>query len=288
MRKMIQSVQSAIQSVMKSVTRCMAQIMARKKKRDTEPDDGSSSRSIWMRLLFYASAIAAAGVSAALLANFVVMPILVRQGDLVQAPELIGRSIIEARNTAEGEGLKVRIDTERPDALLPPGHVLKQVPTSGVEIKRGRTIAVVLSSGFDVRAVPRLNGLPARQAQLEAEHAGLAVADLIEVHTALVPRGLVIGTDPGAGSVVPVGTGVRILVSLGPTPIELAMPGLIGKTPEEARVIAEGLGLVVRSTTYEQRRGRGSRQRDVVIVQDPAPGARVTEGESVVIRIGRG
>jgi len=288
MRKMIQSVQSAMKSVIESATRGMAQIMARKKKRDTEPGDGSSGRSIWMRLLFYASAIAAAGVSAALLANFVVMPILVRQGDLVQAPELIGRSIVEARNAAEGEGLKIRVDTERPDALLPPGHVLKQIPTSGVEIKRGRTIAVVLSSGFDVRAVPRLNGLPARQAQLEAEHAGLAVADLIEVHTALVSRGLVIGTDPGAGSVVPAGTGVRILVSLGPTPIELAMPGLIGKTPEEARVIAEGLGLVVRSTTYEQRRGRGSRQRDVVIVQDPAPGARVTEGESIVIRVGRG
>ncbi len=257
-------------------------------KKDTGSAGGRPRRSIWMRLLRYASAIAAAGVSAALLANFVVMPILVRQGDLVQAPELVGRSIIEARNAAEGEGLKIRVDTERPDALLPPGHVLKQIPASGVEIKRGRTIAVVLSSGFDVRAVPRLNGLPARQAQLEAEHAGLAVAELIEVHTALVQRGLVIGTDPGAGSVVPAGTGVRILVSLGPKPVELAMPGLIGKTPEEARVIAESLGLVVRSATYEQRRNRGNRLRDVVIVQDPAPGARVTEGESVVIRIGRG
>ncbi len=260
---------------------------ALKDEKDAESGD-RPSRSIWKRILFYASAIAAAGVSAALLANFAVMPMLVRQGDLAKTPQLVGRSIVEARNAAEMEGLKIRVDTERPDALLPSGHVLKQIPAPGVEIKRGRTVAVVLSSGFDVRVIPRLGGLTARQAQLDAEHAGLAVSELIEVHTPLVHRGLVIGTDPGTGSVVPVGTGVRILVSLGPTPIELAMPTLIGKTPEEARVIAEGLGLVVRSTTYERRRSRGSRLRDVVIVQDPAPGARVTEGESVVIRVGNG
>jgi beta-lactam-binding protein with PASTA domain len=85
---------------------------------------------------------------------------------------------------------------------------------------------------------------------------------------------------------VPAGAGVRMLVSLGPRPLELVMPSLIGKSPEEARLIAETLGLVVRSVKYEGRRSRIL--RDVVVVQDPVAGSRVVEGEGVTLRVGKG
>ncbi len=240
------------------------------------------------RVGFYASAVAAAFFVAFLLVNYVVMPFLVRQGDLVPAPDLVGRSLVEARSAAEASRLGVRVDSERPDPDIPAGSVLQQIPPAGTDIKRGRTVVVVTSTGLDLRAVPRLAGMPARQAQIDAESAGFAVAEIVEIHTPTVERGMVVGSDPGAGAVHPAGTGLRLIVSLGPRPLELVMPSLIGKTPEEARVIAEGLGLVVRSTKYERGRSRSGALRDVVVVQEPPAGARVHEGDGITLRIGKG
>lgn len=238
------------------------------------------------RAFFLLSAVLAAIVCAVFLFNWVIMPMVVRRGDLVPAPELVGLSLLEARRAAGECGLSVRVDSERPHAAYPPGSVAEQLPAPGVDIKRGRTVAVVLSSGQDIKAVPDLRGLTARQAQLDVEGVGLVVGDVVQVHTDRVEKGRVVGTDPSAGAVLPAGGSIRMLVSLGIGPVELIMPSLVGRTPEEARLIAEGLGLVVRSVSYE--RGRSRFFRDVVVVQNPVAGSRVTSGEGVTLRVGKG
>jgi beta-lactam-binding protein with PASTA domain len=236
------------------------------------------------RALLHASAVLAALVCAAFLVNYVIMPVIVRRGDLTAAPHMVGLPVVEAEKLAEAAGLRIRIDTERPDADVPLGSVAFQTPEAGTEIKRGRTVGLIVSSGADMRVLPKLAGLNARQAQLDAEHAGFAIEEVVEIHTDRVERGRVVGTDPGEGAVRSFGTGIRMLVSLGPRPAELVMPSLVGKTAEEARLIVEGLGLVMRSVKYERFRGRSS--REVVVVQDPVAGSHVVEGEGVTLRIG--
>jgi serine/threonine-protein kinase len=161
-----------------------------------------------------------------------------------------------------------------------------QTPDAGVETKRGRSISLVVSAGLDLKMVPQLAGLTARQAQLDAEAAGFAVSRVGEVHTESIERGRVVGTMPRSGSLLPAGSGITMVVSLGPRPLELVMPSLVGRTPEEARLIAEELGLVVRSVRYD--RGRSDVLRDVVVVQEPVAGARIVEGEGVTLRVGKG
>ncbi len=239
-----------------------------------------------LRGLVVVSAAVAALVCAVVLVNYVVMPIIVRRGDHVPAPDLIGSSLVEATRMAANAGFRVRVDTERPDPRYPAGDVIHQTPGAGLDVKRGRTIALVLSAGIDMRTVPPLSGFTARQAQIEAERAGFAVGEIVDAHTDRVERGRVVGSDPGAGAVIPAGSALRMLVSLGPRADELVMPSLIGKTPEEARLIAEELGLTVRSVKYE-RSGRRV-LRDVVVVQDPVAGSRVVVGEGVTLRVGKG
>jgi len=236
------------------------------------------------RVLLHMSAVFAAVVCAALLVNYIIMPIIVRRGDLTVAPDLVGVPVIEAEKMAEAAGVKVRVDAERPDHAVPVGSVAFQTPRVGTQIKRGRTMGVIVSSGADMRSLPMLAGLNARQAQLDAEHAGFAVEAVVEVHTNHVERGRVIGTDPGGRAVRPLGTGVRMLVSLGPRPVELTMPSLIGRTAEEARLVVEALGLVTHAVKYERGRGRSS--REIVVTQDPVAGSHVVEGEGVTLRIG--
>lgn len=236
--------------------------------------------------LFFGSAVLAALVSSAILVNYVVMPILVRQGDLVAAPDLVGRSLTEATRLAGEAGLSVRVVSERPDAVHPVAHVISQSPSAGVDIKKRRTMGLILSSGLDTKVVPALVGLSARQAGLEAEEAGFPVSEYVEVHSDEVEKGRVMATHPESGTTLPAGTGIRVLVSRGPRPLEFVMPNLVGKTPDEARRIAEALGLVVRSIKHES--GRSRLLRDVVTVQEPAPGSRVMEGEGVALRVGKG
>lgn len=235
---------------------------------------------------FALSAVVAAFAGAALVVNYVVMPIMVGRGDLVPAPDLVGRSVVEARRVVHEVDLAIRVESEQPDPVLPAGAIVRQMPAAGVETKRGRTLAVVLSSGLDLKVVPPLSGLTARQAQLDAEAAGFAVSSISDVHTEDVERGRVVGTMPRSGSILPAGSGISMVVSLGPRPVALIMPSLVGRTPEEARLIAEELGLVVRSVRYD--RGRGDVLRDVVVVQEPVAGARIVEGEGVTLRVGKG
>ena len=238
------------------------------------------------RSLFLLSAGLAALICSVVLVNWVIMPVMARRGDLVPTPDLVGLSLIEARRTADEGGLRLRVATERPHPVYPPGNVIQQLPDAGVDAKRGRTITVVVSSGLDTKLVPDLRGMTARQAQLDIEAVGLVVGDVVEVHTDRAERGRVVGTDPSVGAVLPAGSGVRMLVSLGSGPVQMIMPSLVGRTPEEARLVAEGLGLVVRSVTYES--GRSRYFRDVVVVQDPVAGSRVIHGEGVTLRVGKG
>ena len=239
-----------------------------------------------MRWLLDVTAVLAALVGVFVLFNYVVMPLLVGAGDLVAAPDLKGKLLVDAERAAQAVGLNVRVETTRPHPTFREGAVASQAPEPGVEMKVGRSMAVVLSEGQDIRAVPSLGGLNTRQAQLDAEAAGFTVSEIVEVHTDRVERGRVVGSDPGPGAALPAGTPIRLLVSLGPRPLEFIMPSLVGRTPEEARLIAEGLGLVVRAVKYE--RGDGRFHRDVVVVQDPAAGSHVVEGEGVTLRVGRG
>jgi beta-lactam-binding protein with PASTA domain len=238
------------------------------------------------RGLIMSSAVFAALVCAAVLVNYVVMPMIVRQRDLVPAPDLGGRSLVEARRVVEESGLRIRVDTERPDPTIPTGSIVRQTPGEGVDTKRGRTVAVVVSSGLDLKAVPPLVGLTARQAELDIEAAGFTVGGVAHIHSDRIERGRIVGTSPQSGSVLPAGSGIDLLVSLGPKPLEMVMPSLVGRTPEEARLVAEELGLVVRSVKYE--RGRSSILRDVVVVQEPVAGSRVVEGEGITLRVGKG
>jgi serine/threonine-protein kinase len=236
--------------------------------------------------LFLLSAVVAALFCAGVLVNYVVMPIFVRQGDLVAAPDLAGRSLVEARRIVSDQGLGLRVESEQPDPEIPVGAIVRQIPEAGVDTKRGRTVSVAVSSGLDLKVIPPLAGLTARQAQLDAEAAGFAIGSIGEAHTDRIERGRVVGTMPRSGSIQPAGTRISMVVSLGPRPLSLTMPSLVGRTPDEARVIIEQLGLIVRSVRHE--RGGTRFMRDVVVVQDPVAGSRVMEGEGVTLRVGKG
>jgi serine/threonine-protein kinase len=98
-----------------------------------------------------------------------------------------------------------------------------------------------------------------------------------------VAEGLVIRTEPAAGTIVTVGDSVTVFVSQGPEPVEV--PDLTGMTEDQARtaVTQVGLTLTVSAATVEVPPDQDGR----VVSQTPAPLALVPLGRSVEVILGK-
>src|SRR5690606_37742887 len=84
-----------------------------------------------------------------------------------------------------------------------------------------------------------------------------------------IPEGSVTRTNPGAGATVDKGTGVTIYVSSGPG--NVAVPGVVGLTEQNARSMLQGFNV---SVTYQPTNDPSSDR--IVASQNPPANAQVS------------
>jgi len=130
--------------------------------------------------------------------------------------------------------------------------------------------------------VPSVVGRPAAAARTTLKAAGLAVK-VEEVFDAKVPAGQVISQDPEAGINVKAGTAVLVTVSKGAQYI--SVPDLKGMTRENAVAQLKSIGLTVGDVTGEYNSKMAG---DLVMRQNPKPGAKLLKGESVDMVVSKG
>ncbi len=83
--------------------------------------------------------------------------------------------------------------------------------------RRRRALPAARNSGLDDRVrVPKLTGISHDDALRKLQYADLTTADADTVHSEDVPEGIVFRQRPAAGTRVPLGTMIRLTVSLGP------------------------------------------------------------------------
>ena len=103
------------------------------------------SRSARRLVLAVVVAILAVGIAAAVVAL---------TGGGVTVPDVTGLTRTAAIEALEAAGLEVGEVSETPDAEVAAGLVLRQDPTSGSEVDEGAQVALTLSSGPGMAAVP--------------------------------------------------------------------------------------------------------------------------------------
>ena len=110
------------------------------------------------------------------------------------------------------------------------GRIIEQNPSAGTEVEKGSEVLLVISRGPvpqptpepepepETTAVPNVVGMPADQAasQIQAEQ---LIPNMIEEESEEVEAGLVIETDPPAGTALEVASTVDVIVSTGPPTI---------------------------------------------------------------------
>jgi serine/threonine-protein kinase len=168
------------------------------------------------------------------------------------------------------------------DSPEPPGTVLSTDPGAGTKVPKSPAgqAAPVVTVGVAREPnvpVPDVANQDIFAASAAVNAAGL-VAQPTPTPSPTVPKGTVIGTNPAAGTPVPKGTSVQVLVSTGPELVNI--PNVIGQPQAAAEAALTGAGFNVQEqfVAFPTKKG-------LVVAQYPA-GGQGTKGSTVIIQIG--
>ena len=194
-------------------------------------------------------------------------------------PRVVGMDFDKASGDLEKAGFHALKGQTRFHKTTPEGIVLEQDPPAGSVQKRGAEVTLVVSAGQANATVPEVRGISQQQAQVAIENAGFTFGS-ISRQTSNEPRGAVIASDPPPGTTLDLPATVSITLSQGPASVQL--PDLTGRTLADARSALEQLGLHLGGTSRDTS---SFMPENTVLSQAPSPGATVSAGSSVNLRI---
>jgi beta-lactam-binding protein with PASTA domain len=207
------------------------------------------------------------------------------KGRSLPTPNLIGRSITEARAITRDLGVDLEVDEahRRNSDEVPLGHIVWQNRTPGAAsfIKRGSTLRVELSAGPLVLRVPDLEGESAGTAMLRLGQQNLRPGDLAYVGA---DQTGVAAADPPRGTVVGPQTPISLLVGVPPAPSAFVMPDLIDRRLDRVRPELERRGLNVATVKFESYPGIAD---GIIIRQYPLRGAPVSRRDAISVVVSR-
>ena len=199
----------------------------------------------------------------------------------VEMPNIVGLSKEEAQQRIEGAKLKFEVSSEEYNTDVEENHIISQDPTyvEGYnKVKEGSTVKVVVSKGTEKTKVPKVAGMSKDDAISAIENAKLK-AEIVEETSKKVQEGYVISQETDANTEVNAGETVKIHVSTGTE--KATVPGVVGKSQDEAKKALQDLGFVVTVTNAED----SSKENGVVLKQSLDEGKTVEKGSAIAITV---
>ena len=196
-----------------------------------------------------------------------------------KVPSTAGMTIAEAEAELEAAGFKAEVESVHSEDVEE-GLVIHSKPSGGETATRGTDVLLTVSSGPKLATVPVLAGTQRSVAVQQIRGRGFTPS--VEEEESAKPAGEVIRQAPNAGSRLPAGSTVSIVVSKGEA--KATVPNVIGKLRAEAveALRAEGL----KPTVNEQETDVPS-QVGRVTDQFPPPGSEVKPGSAATVVVGK-
>jgi serine/threonine-protein kinase len=202
-------------------------------------------------------------------------------GRWTTVPQLAGKEQAAAIDLLQEAGLDPDCCGEQFSEDVPDGVVISAEPSGGEAI-RGTDVRLVVSKGPErFEAGPELVGLPVEEVRTKLDGVPVAITEMQDYDNE-VPVGHVTGFDPEAGTELKRGEELVVYVSRGHEPV--AVPAVVGLSPEEATANLEALGFAV-----ERTEGRSA---DVdpgeVMAVTPASGQQAPYESTVTLQVSMG
>lgn len=163
------------------------------------------------------------------------------------------------------------------------GKIISQDPESQRKINPGDTITVTISRGTRTFSLPDYTNTDARQAKIELDRFGVQCVEAAPEYNDEIENGMVIRTDPAAGTVLTEGDTVTITVSRGPEFVMIPMPDLMGKPLNTALELLDLAGLEWDEPVETEADG----EPGLVIYQSVAAGTEIEKGTRITIQISK-
>ena len=201
------------------------------------------------------------------------------QGRYTVVPKVTGVSTATALADLRDVGLTPGTSTTVLSNSVAKGLVIKTIPANGSRIARGGKVSLVVSAGPHMIGMPQVTGLTLTAAQAAIKHAGLVPGKVKTVTSATIAAGIVISTDPAAGTSWPQPKPVSIVLSAGPP-----LPSFIGQDKSVAEQWAAANGVKLN----EVPAAHSDQPVNMVVKQSAPPGSAFTNGEVITITISPG
>jgi serine/threonine-protein kinase len=185
----------------------------------------------------------------------------------IRVPNLAGRSVGSAASTLED--LQIRFRREFATSLtVRKDNVVRTRPPAGTVLDDGQAVVVVVSIGKPRVEVPQVTGRRFDDAAAVLAAAHLQATRSVEFND--LPKGLVVRTEPAAGSGATWGSTVTVVVSKGPDLV--VVPDVVGLSRKQAEQRLREAGL---RWSYVFPIGRQ------VVQQSPQAGDKAKRGSEV-------
>ena len=195
----------------------------------------------------------------------------------VPVPNVLGWQAIDAERALRGAGFIANL--VQVGSARPAGEVLQQEPAPLVPHEAGAAVTLNISAGPSAILVPNVAGMDDVDAAVAITSAGLVVERLAE-QSGTVAEGLVVRTEPAAGSQLAEGSQVLVYVSSGPEGRRDAGPHR--PQPHDRAHPARHAG-------DDRRRGGGAplpgETPGLIVSQDPVVGTPITPSSILTLYV---
>ncbi|MEU1038216.1 Stk1 family PASTA domain-containing Ser/Thr kinase [Streptomyces sp. NPDC005551] len=195
------------------------------------------------------------------------------------APNFVGQSRADATIFAENRDLVLTF-TKKACEKEKTGNVCSQDPKAGVEVNKGDTINLVVSTGAPKVTVPDVQGLSYSKAKARLTAKGFEVERKNQESTQ--SQGVVIGQDPGGDTELEKGTTITLTVAVEKK--RATVPDVQGKSCDEAKQQMQANNLVGECQEVETD---DASKVGKVIQTAPSANSQADPGTKVTIQIGK-
>ncbi len=204
----------------------------------------------------------------------------------VFVPSFSGQTVADA--TAEAQRLKLRatVIANQPSDRWPKDVIMSQQPVAGSQVRPGREISLIVSTGVTIFPMPDLRYESMREANLTLDRSKLQLARATLVANDDVPANHVLSQDPLPLTSVREGTKVTLTISKGP-PSAVRVPNFVGEYIDDARADA-ARGKVHLGQIVWTPFGPNGPPRGQIAKQNPGPGALIDPFAPVSLQVSAG
>lgn len=192
-------------------------------------------------------------------------------------PDLSGLTPDAATTALAQVNLVLGTTTQQYDETIAAGVIIAITPEPGTQVRRDTAVDVVVSRGPAPVTIPTLVGQPIAAVKDALTTLGLTTSVQRE-YSETVARGAVISASPTAGTEVPRGTSVALVVSDGPPLV--VVPDVVGKSQRDATDTLEALGFQVKVTFPLQ-----STPFKRVATQSVKAGTAIPKGSTITLQV---